>query len=635
MRLKSILAILSFLLFQSGIYSQSDTTVINEKNNRAWTSRMFDLDSSIILSEEAFLLINKIPESQNLSKNWKEKALAKTNYYLGIFYSDRGDPTLSFDHFSKALKISTALNDAYGMSQAFGGMGNAYLTEGNLSKASENYFKALNLHEKRKDKRGVAVQLANIGNIASAQGQYPKALDYYTRALALAEELHDSIRIAIQLGNIGIVYYEQKNLPKALEYYFRALKISEATRNKKGVAMNLNNIASIYKDEKNYPKALEYFSRSLKLAEEYGNKDHIASFIGNIGILYMLQNDFQKSESYLLKALKISEEIGATEAIQEFEGALSELYSKWGKDKLALEHFKKHISARDTVFNIAAAEKSVRLEMNYDFEKKQAIDNAIHQKQVLLLEAENKTQKQLRLFLFVILGLALLLLFVLRRAYKNKTRIATFLTEEGQRKETLLQEVHHRINNNLQIISSLLSLQANNVADERLFGYLKQSQSRIQSLSVLHELLFQKDSPLDIDMKEYLEQVLHFHKDVLSGKLLNVTMEINVSSIQFPTKIAVPIALIINELVTNSIKYAFEEKETGQIGVELYASETKKGSWILKVSDTGKGMPAETGMRKESLGLRLVNLMAKQIGAAITRNDSPGASFTLAFSSDK
>ncbi len=635
MYLKSLLIILACFVFQNSATGQNDTFLITSKNALAWKLRHSNIDTALLLSNEALSLLNKFEGEKNLPKNWSIKTLARTYYYLGIFSGIKGAHKLSFDYLTKALKISTEIKDDYGVSQAFGGFGNIYLDEGNLAKASENYFKALAIHEKRGDKSGMAVQLSNLGNIFATQGSGAKALEYYSRSLALAEEIHDTNRIAIQLGNIGIIYYEQKNSKKALEYFFKALAINEEIKNKKGIAMNLNNIASLYQGEKNYAKSLDYYTKALKLAEEYGNQDHIASFIGNIGVLYWHLEDYTKAETYLLKAVKLAEEINVSETKKEFEGALSDLYSSWGKDKLALEHYKKHISARDSIFNVANTEKNVRLEMNYEFEKKQAIDKAIHQKQLLLLESENKTQKQFRLFLLAILALALLLLFVLRRAYENKNRIATFLAEESQRKETLLQEVHHRINNNLQIISSLLTLQANNVADERLFDYLTQSQSRIQSLSVLHELLYQKDSPLDINMKEYLDQVLNFHRDVLSTKLRNVNMHINVSAVHFPTKIAVPIALIINELVTNAIKYAFNEVDSGKIEISLLASETKKSEWVLQISDSGKGMPAETSTKKESLGLRLVNLMSKQIGAVMTKVDNPGATFTLAFYPDK
>lgn len=616
-------------------FADNDTSLISKNNSRAWTLRNVDIDSAIVLSKQSLALINKLDPSTSYPKNWKEKTLARTYYYLGIFYHLYGESKLSFEYFKKALKISTEVNDDYGKSQVYGGLGHSYMLEGNLSRAAENYFKALAIYEKMDIKSGVAIQLSNLGNVFAEQRLSDKALGYYFRSLKIAKQINDSMRMAIQLGNIGTVYSEQKKNKQAIDYYLKALEMNELIKNKSGIAMNLNNIGSLYQDEENYETSLPYYEQALKLSEEYGNKDHIASFTGNIGIVYMLQKKFKIAEVYELRALKLSQEIQSINAIRDIESSLSDLYSAWGKEKQAFEHYKAYIRARDTLVNASNTEQNVRLEMNYEFEKKQAIDNAIHREQLQVLEAENKTQKQFRLFLFVILGLAIVLVFVLRRSVQNKTRIATFLAEEAQRKETLLQEVHHRINNNLQIISSLLTLQANNVADERLFDYLKQSQTRIQSLSVLHELLYQQDSHLEIDMKDYLNRVLDFHRDVLATKLQNVEMKVNVNSFLFPTKVAVPIALIINELVTNAIKYAFNEKDQGSITISLSPSDNLQGSWVLQIKDSGKGMPANLSAKKESLGLRLVTIMAKQIGAVLTKVNSPGATFTLIFSTEK
>lgn len=633
--INKLVLILLFLLCGATIFADGDTTLIGKNNTRAWSLRNGNIDSAILLSKQSLALINKLDSTKSFGKNWKEKTLARTYYYLGIFNHLSGDSKLSFDYFKKALKISTEINDDYGRSQVFGGMGHSYMLEGNLSRAAENYFKALGIYEKLGIKSGVAIQLSNLGNVFAEQNLSDKALGYYFRSLKIAQQINDSMRMAIQLGNIGTVYSEQNRSKQAIAYYFKALEMNELIKNKSGIAMNLNNIGSLYQDEKNYEKSLPYYEQALKLSEEYGNKDHIASFTGNIGIVYMLQKKFKIAEVYELRALKLSQEIQSINVIRDIENSLSDLYSAWGKHKEALEHYKAYISARDTIINVSNTEQNLRLEMNYEFEKKQAIDNAIHREQMQVLEAENKTQKQFRLFLFAILGLAIVLVFVLRRSVQNKTRIATFLAEETQRKETLLQEVHHRINNNLQIISSLLTLQANNVADERLFEYLKQSQSRIQSLSVLHELLYQQDSHLEINMKDYIHQVLDFHRDVLATKLHHVEMKVNVNSVLFPTKIAVPIALIINELVTNAIKYAFKEEDNGKIDISLTAADHTKGSWILKIEDSGKGIPLDLSAKKESLGLKLVTIMAKQIGAVLTKVNSPGAIFTLTFSTEK
>ena len=130
-------------------------------------------------------------------------------------------------------------------------------------------------------------------------------------------------------------------------------------------------------------------------------------------------------------------------------------------------------------------------------------------------------------------------------------------------------------------------------------------------------------------MKDYLHKVLDFHRDVAGAMPIPVTIEEDVASVFFPTKLAVPVALIINELVTNSLKYAFAEKENGCVKVTLQEN-PGENNWIVTVSDNGKGLPVEGG-RKDSLGLKLVNIMARQIkGTFLSKNDQ-GAFFSLIF----
>jgi two-component sensor histidine kinase len=292
------------------------------------------------------------------------------------------------------------------------------------------------------------------------------------------------------------------------------------------------------------------------------------------------------------------------------------------------------MSYHDSVFNQESTRKLVSSDLNYNFEKTQAANKAKHETQLLVLESENKIQKQLRLFLFLVIAFCVVILVFVQRAYRNKKQLAAFLGAEDNRKELLLQEVHHRINNNLQIISSLLSLQANSADDERLNVYLKQSQNRIQSLSALHELLYQNNSSLQVNMQEYIEKVLDFHKEVAGTLPAKVTIETEVKDVMFPTKIAVPLALIINELVTNSLKYAFTGKASGKIKIRLATGE-KSTDWKLTVEDDGKGMGPVEERRKGSLGLRLVNIMVKQIGGKLVVNEGAGASFEVDFTVQK
>jgi two-component sensor histidine kinase len=380
-------------------------------------------------------------------------------------------------------------------------------------------------------------------------------------------------------------------------------------------------------DQKNYDAALECFSEGLQLSKEQGNKDLESIHTSNIASIYMLTGETAKAETLFGEASRMAREIGAVETVAEIEKQLSDLFTKRGDFGKALNHYKKHVGIRDSIFNRDNTEKNVRQEMNYKFEKKLALDKARHEEQVKLLEAQNATHRQMRIFLIVIIFLVLVMLAAMKRGYDNKKRLAEFLAADSDHKELLLQEVHHRINNNFQIISSLLTLQANSAESEQLKALLEKSQGRIQSLSALHELLYQKESLLEVNMAEYLEKVIDFHRDVVNPR---IKIEMNVEPVVFSTKLAVPIALIVNELVTNSMKHAFAENQDGKILVSLKEPD-ERGKWTLAISDNGSGIKPSLETKRKSMGLRLVDMMKRQLNAEMTVNGNAGTTYTFTF----
>lgn len=619
------------LLLCGSILSQTDTARITQLNNEAWKLKNTNRDSAVLLARMAFDMLNSMKADERTYPKWKGLAYAKNYYYQGMMCNQTQNAAQAIGFFSKTLAISDSIGYEYGKSLAYGGFGSFYQSRANYGKALDYYYRALRIEEKRGNKDGILVRLSNIGTVYDIKKNYIKAIQYFSLALKLARELDNKRHISILLANIGVVYYEQDDYDHAIDYFSQALAMEEKLGISEGIARNLSNIGTIYKDREDYDKAFDYFTKAMAPARAAGDAELEGSILGSLGSLYVIKKDYKKAEENFRKTLEMAYTMQSWEMISEYETALSDLYTKMGNDKLALEHYKKYSIAKDSVFNEENTEKMVRSEMNYAFEKQQTVQQSEHEKEVIALEADNRIQKQLRLFLLIFIALILVSLFFVKRAYDRKKHIAQMMAEESHRKETLLQEVHHRINNNLQVISSLLTLQANSVGDERLHDYLQQSQNRIQSLSTLHELLYQNDSPLQINMEEYVNKVLDFHRDVLSSKKPGVKIETSISSVYFASKLAVPVALVVNELATNSIKYAFNAMESGQINVSLSPDQEKDGSWVLSFSDNGTGLPAETHVRKESLGLRLVNMMAKQMGALITKTNSPGATFIFTF----
>jgi PAS domain S-box-containing protein len=196
-------------------------------------------------------------------------------------------------------------------------------------------------------------------------------------------------------------------------------------------------------------------------------------------------------------------------------------------------------------------------------------------------------------------------------------------------KEALLREIHHRVKNNMQIISSLLNLQIDQVKEEESKDVLKDSQSRVKSMAMIHEKLYMSRDLSHINFKEYTEKLvsdIFYTYEVQIGTIKPI---LKVENIEINMETAIPLGLIINELVTNSLKFAFPEKVEGSVTVEL---KIKDGEHTLSVADDGVGIPENIDFKKtESLGLQLVNSLVNQIDGVITLDRSNGTEFKILF----
>lgn len=603
-----------------------------EDTNKVKHLLSLSLEYKIINSpDSALLFANKALHLSKSSKLDWQKGIAKANNIIGQLNWKLGNYLEALNNYAIAQKIFKKINNKKGIAYTYNNIALIYDEQGKYDEALKNYYTALALMEELKYKPGIAMTTSNIGNSYYTLGNDSAAFINQYAALKLEIELNDQSGIALAHNNIGLIFDRQGNYSESLKHYFLAFNLFKVLNDKYHISMMTGNIAVIYYRQKKYKEAFEMYSNSLKLKEEIGDKEGSVFAITGLGEVCIETKKYKEAKQYLEKALQLSLAIGAGDDIRDAYKNLAIIDEALGDYKGALKKNQLYMAYKDSLMNKQTIEKSTEAAMQYNFDKKEATTKFEHDKKIVKLEAESKLHSQQRIFLILFIVVALVLLFFAKRAYDNKKKIAEFMASESHRKEVLLQEVHHRINNNLQIISSLLTLQANSAENEKLTEYLKQSQNRIQSLSVLHELLYQNDTPLQINMNDYLNKVLDFHRDVLNSSSIKVGIKTSINQVVFPTKLAVPLALIVNELVTNSIKYAFKDVKVGEISISLSATKNQNNSWLLKVSDTGKGLPEDTNYRKDSLGLRLVTIMTKQIKGTLTKYNNEGATFEICF----
>jgi two-component sensor histidine kinase len=198
-------------------------------------------------------------------------------------------------------------------------------------------------------------------------------------------------------------------------------------------------------------------------------------------------------------------------------------------------------------------------------------------------------------------------------------------------KEVLLKEIHHRVKNNLQVISSLLSLQSEYLKDEGMIKIFKESQNRVKSMALIHEKLYQSRNLAEIDFADYLRelttQLFRSYGIGAHGVYLNV----NASQVLLAVDRAIPCGIIVNELVTNALKYAFPESRGGRIDIDLHPIDDERIR--LAVRDNGVGFPDDVDFEtSDSLGLTLVRMLADQVqGEVVLQEEGHGAEFIMTF----
>ncbi len=223
----------------------------------------------------------------------------------------------------------------------------------------------------------------------------------------------------------------------------------------------------------------------------------------------------------------------------------------------------------------------------------------------------------------------------LEKSRLEETQKEVLKSEEALRsslreKETLLREIHHRVKNNLQVIASLLRLQSRYLRDEHARTFFDESQSRVHSISLVHEMLYQAGDLARVDFGEYLRTLTKHLVDGWRGTASSIDVRVEASGVQLAVDTAIPCGLIVTELLTNALKHAFPKRASGTIQVK--ANQTSGGRVTFTVQDNGVGLPANFDLhRSGSLELELVATLVRQLRAEIAIRSDAGTSFEIGF----
>ena len=478
--------------------SASDTIRLNILNELSaeyiYTS---DYDKAMQCATDAITLATSLLQNKELAVTAK-KSMAASYNTLGNVYFRRSDYVKALEYNLSALKIREELGDKKGMTNSYNNIGIIYTNQSDYPKALEYHFKSLQLAETLGEDNAMARSYNNIGNIYILS-DLPKALEYYFKSLKLKEKLGDKKGMASSYNNIGQIYYKQSDFPKALEYNFRSLKMAEAVGNKKGMTDSYNNIGEIYtvfydkdtlhagivfsvdNERKQVPYAALLDSaallqkKALVINRELGDEYGLTFSLSGLGHVLMRQHKYAAAVPLFLNAYTVADTIGALSQKMGAAKSLYEAYKNLKDASSALAWHEKYITHKDSIYNEEVNKKAVQAEMNFEFEKKEAVAKAEQDKKDALYIAELARQTTQRNGFIAGFALMLALAAVTYRSYRNKRKAHAIIAHQKElveEKNRIVEEKNKDITDSINYAKNIQ--QAILPLDQRIAAALKE-----------------------------------------------------------------------------------------------------------------------------------------------------------------
>lgn len=500
-------------------------------------------------------------------------------------------------------------------------LGYVYERKGQLDKATDYALESLRLGRKLGDVRAIAMAYSDLANIFWKQSKYEQALEYGLESLRLFEErgLSD-LDYDFTLYVVGNLYLALKEHETALAYYEHALAIGE----RYGFYNNLSDVyislVDLYAWFSQYEKAEKAGRNALKYAELLNNNFMIMRSWLSLGKLQNLQGKYVSAIESLTNSITIAtSDFGDEFYLSQAYEALGRAYAGNHEYQLAYQALAKYDELKNRIFTAEADQRTSKLHTEFNVaEKEQTIQ---------LQKNQIAKQKSVQTLIIIICTLLLLYLVLLFKTVKTNRRKNKLLQKQNEEKEFLLKEIHHRVKNNLEIVSSLLSLQSSQIEDPNIAEAMEKSQQRVHSMSMIHQKLYQGKSLQTIEMKDYFEN-LGSHIVSTYGAEDRVGIHCTMQPLELDVDLAIPIGLIVNELLTNSMKYAFPNKNKGKIVINL---REVKGILYLDVSDNGIGKQDGGSVSGTGFGTKLIQLLTQQLDGKMRLNQKEGLSVSFEF----
>ncbi len=488
---------------------------------------------------------------------------------------------------------------------------------GDITGGTAEYLLTQTLAEADQNTRVLCMIQLGLGKIAAISENNGALQQAVAKGEQYCSACHDTALLARVFLQKGVLQIKMAQLDAAMQSFRSSTDYYLLAKDTLGAMNALAKVGNVLEQQGRYEEANAYYLRYYAAATKDTNS---ANFLtANIFLTgsYLYLNQLPKALVHNSKVKRLSQQLGAKYEYSQSLRYEADIFSKQGKNSLAFTALNNYLKYfQDTLMTNDRLEEVEQLKAQYETEKKEA--------QIALQTEQIKEGR----FQFWVLLAGLAIALAVGALLFNLTRR---LRKRHAEKEFLIKEIHHRVKNNLQILSSLLHMQSRHMTDDNALGAVREGQNRVDAMGLIHQKLYMGDHVAKVEMKDYLE---HFGQNMLDSFGIEndrVNMEYQLEPLYLDVDTAIPLGLIINELVTNSLKYAFPADRVGTVTIALWKDDRQR--LCLQVSDDGVGQAEAAALKNSTgFGVNLVQILSKKLkGKAEVLRPEAGYATRIAF----
>jgi two-component sensor histidine kinase len=604
------------------------TGIQGQNRNNPNSSTLDWIAERINNAKDTAQVFSKLHESLQLFQKEKEK-LAQTHKYMAIWHNLYGKMDSAVYYLQLTISFYEDTQQKDTLAKTYLQFSDYLSSKADYAEAMNKVFKALEIYQKTDNQRGIALCYTGLCDLLYSQYKFEEGNKYCDMAIAIQTQLNEPEDLAItyrrKSANLLFIDGETEH---ALRIINQAIDIYDEMGETGLLYMAcINWRGNILKYLDRFDEALDDYHSNLKKSEEMGLTRYSLVSLANIGHVYTMREQYEKAIPYTLQAIEIMERTGKTKNLWENYMHVANSYEKLGQFEHALNYYKLYAEAYADFLRSSTERLESELLVKYETEEKQ--DTISRQ------EARIAQQRIVQILYIIIAGIliiSLLGMIISMNSIRKKKKALQALNQQlyakNRQNELLMKEIHHRVKNNLEMVKSLIALQCAQMEDSTSKDAMLESQNRVQSMGIIHQKLYQGENLGSIEMKDYFVNLSEGILDAFDAEE-KVKIECAMESLELDIDTAVPIGLIVNELLTNSLKYAFPEKSKGMVQISL--SQPDPGILTLTVSDNGVGKIKGQKPLGTGFGSQLVDLLTRQLNGEMTEISETGTSTKFRF----